>query len=213
MTFTTWCKCMILFQSFMILKEEITNQKQAWGKTLLWPFTGFCIWFSYLWLDCHLFLTPRWKVQKDPLQSANETRNVYWITEPLRMKWFKYNFAETKYTTLSVQFSLMKPVWISKHQQLLIPWQRIYQLLLSCSHEKKISNHYNDVIMSAMVAPITSLTIVYSTVNSGADQRKHQSSVSLAFARGIHRWPMNSPHKGPVTRKILPFDDVIMTPL
>ena len=40
-----------------------------------------------------------------------------------------------------------------------------------------------------------------STVYSGADQRKHQSSASLAFVRGIHRWPVNSPHKGPVTRK------------
>ena len=43
-----------------------------------------------------------------------------------------------------------------------------------------------------------------------ADQRKHQSSWSLAFVWGIHRWPVNSPHKGPVTRKVFPFDDVIM---
>ena len=41
-------------------------------------------------------------------------------------------------------------------------------------------------------------------------QRKHQSFVSLAFVRGIHRWPVNSPHKGPVTRKMFPFDDVII---
>ena len=68
----------------------------------------------------------------------------------------------------------------------------------------------NDVIMSAMASQITSLTIVYSTVYSGSDERKHQSSASLAFVRGIHRWPMNSPHKGPVTRKMFPFDDAIM---
>ena len=48
------------------------------------------------------------------------------------------------------------------------------------------------------------------TVYSGADQRKHQSSTSLAFVRGIHRWPVNSPHKWPVARKMFPFDDVIM---
>ena len=42
------------------------------------------------------------------------------------------------------------------------------------------------------------------------DQRKHKSSASLAFLRGIHRWPVNSPHKGPVTRKMFPFDDVII---
>ena len=45
---------------------------------------------------------------------------------------------------------------------------------------------------------------------SGSDQRKHQSSVLLAFGRGIHRGPVNSPHKWPVTRKMFPFDDVIM---
>ena len=61
-----------------------------------------------------------------------------------------------------------------------------------------------------MASQITSLTIVYSTLYSDADQRKHQSSVSLAFVRGIHRGPVNSPYKWPVTRKRFPFDDVIM---
>ena len=70
--------------------------------------------------------------------------------------------------------------------------------------------HYNDVMMSAMASQITSLTIVYSTVYSSADQRNHQSSASLAFVWGIHRWPVNSPHKGPATRKMFPFNDVIM---
>ena len=70
--------------------------------------------------------------------------------------------------------------------------------------------HYNDVIMSVIASQLTSLTIVYSTVYSGADQRKHQSSATLAFVWGIHRWPVNSPHKWPVTRKMFPFDDVIM---
>ena len=70
--------------------------------------------------------------------------------------------------------------------------------------------YYNDVIMGAIASQITSLTIVYSTVYSDVDQRKHQSSASLAFVRGIHRGPVNSPHKWPVTRKMFPFDDVIM---
>ena len=70
--------------------------------------------------------------------------------------------------------------------------------------------HYNDVIMGVIASQITSLTIVYSTVYSDADQRKHQSSASLAFVRVIHRGPENSPHKWPVTRKMFPFDDVIM---
>ena len=64
--------------------------------------------------------------------------------------------------------------------------------------------------MDAEASQITSLTIVYSTIHSGPDQRKHKSSASLAFVRGIHRWQVNSPHKWQVTRKMFPFDDVIM---
>ena len=70
--------------------------------------------------------------------------------------------------------------------------------------------HYDDVIVGAIASQITSHTIVYANVYSDADQRKHQSSASLAFLQGIHRGPVNSPHKGPVTRKMFPFDDVIM---
>ena len=66
-----------------------------------------------------------------------------------------------------------------------------------------------------MVFQITGVSIVCSTVCSCADQRKHQHCASLAFVKGIHRrpmdrWPMDSPHKGPVTRKRFPFDDVVM---
>ena len=64
--------------------------------------------------------------------------------------------------------------------------------------------------MGEIAYQIISLDIVYSTLYSGADQSKHQSSASLAFVWGIHRGPVNSPHKWPVTRKMFPFDDVIM---
>ena len=64
--------------------------------------------------------------------------------------------------------------------------------------------------MIAIASQITSLMIFYSTVYSDADERKHQSSASLAFVWGIHRWPVNSLHKWQVTRKMFPFDDVIM---
>ena len=70
--------------------------------------------------------------------------------------------------------------------------------------------HYDDVIMTTTVSLITSLTFVYWAINSDTDQRKHQSSASLAFVREIHRGPVNSPHKWPVPRKMFPFDDVIM---
>ena len=65
--------------------------------------------------------------------------------------------------------------------------------------------------MSMVGSPITRVSNVCSTVCSGADQGKHQSIALLASVRGIHRWPINSPQKGPVTRKMFPFDDVVMT--
>ena len=73
-----------------------------------------------------------------------------------------------------------------------------------------ITKHYSDVIMGAMASQIISLTIVYSTVYSGTDQWKYQSSASLAFVRRIHRWPGNSPQKWRVTLKMFSFDDVIV---
>ena len=78
------------------------------------------------------------------------------------------------------------------------------QTVIMCSLD------YNDDIMGAMASQITGLTNVYPTVYSGANQRKHQSSASLAFVWGLHRGPANSPHKWPVTRKMFPFDDVII---
>ena len=75
--------------------------------------------------------------------------------------------------------------------------------LCLCTMQQYMSGtmyHYCDVIMGAMASKISSLTSVYTTVYSGANQRKPQSSASLAFMRGIHRWPVNSPPKGPVTR-------------
>ena len=80
------------------------------------------------------------------------------------------------------------------------PWQR----------GQCYASHYSDDIMSATASQITGLSIVCSAVCSGTDQRKHQSSVSLAFVRGIHWWPVNFPHKGPATRKLFPFDDVVI---
>ena len=95
----------------------------------------------------------------------------------------------------------------------------IYRLCFtSCSHSDT-----SDVIFEfdsftlqwrhngTMASQITSLAIVYSTVYSDANKKKHQSSASLSFVRGIHRGPVNSPHKWPVTRNMFPFDNVIMS--
>ena len=65
-----------------------------------------------------------------------------------------------------------------------------------CRHSTALY-HYNDIIMTTVASQITSLTFGYSIVYSGADQRKHQSSASLAIVWGIHR-------------EMFPFDDVIM---
>ena len=91
-----------------------------------------------------------------------------------------------------------------------IRWARIFNSHLMFVFWLSLHIHYNDVIMSTMASQINSLMIVYSTVYSDIDERKHQNSSSLVFVRGIHRWPVNSLHKGPVTRKVVPFDDVIM---
>ena len=81
---------------------------------------------------------------------------------------------------------------------------------LLCYHEWDLqiaqNDHHNDVLMSTKACQITSLTIVLSTVYSGANERKHQSSASLEYVRGIHRWPMNSPHLVPVMQKMSAFD-------
>ena len=81
---------------------------------------------------------------------------------------------------------------------------------LFCLDNGYVLTHYSGVIIGAMPSQITGISIVNSTVFSTIDRRKHQSSASLASVRGIHRWPVNSPHRGPVRGEIFPFDDVIM---
>ena len=102
---------------------------------------------------------------------------------------------------------VMNYIWVrSRNCGCLVTWF-CYQMIAKPGNK---TAHYHDVIMTTVASQITSLAVVYSTVYSDADQRKHQSSASLAFVWGIHRGSVNSPHKGPVTRKMFPFDDVIM---
>ena len=104
-----------------------------------------------------------------------------------------------------VYYRLIK-MYVNLRSQSFLNWFN----LVDCSQVILDIFHYSDVIMSPVVSQINGVSIVYSTVCSGADQRKHQSSASLVFVMGIHRWAVNSPHKGPVTRKLFPFDDVIV---
>ena len=102
--------------------------------------------------------------------------------------------------------------YIYNNYQLLVSWGFcLWFIISSCIVVRSFSaSHYTDVIMGAIASQITSLTIVYSTVYSDADKRKHHGSTSLAFVWGIHRGPVNSPHKWPVTRKMFSVDEVIM---
>ena len=72
---------------------------------------------------------------------------------------------------------------------------------LNVTYPLWLESHYSHVIMGVMASQSTGVPFFC----SGGDQRKHVSSVSLAFVRGIHRWPVDSPHKGPVTRKMFPW--------
>ena len=113
------------------------------------------------------------------------------------------------YIRLVTIYSESIPNWNHCRKQRDNRWHM--QCLLSLRTELRLwYSHYNDVILGAIASQITSIMTDYSTVYSGADQIKHQSSASLAFVRGIHRWPVNSPHKWPVTRKMFPFDDIIV---
>ena len=80
---------------------------------------------------------------------------------------------------------------------------------ITCRRRGYTQFHYIDVIMTTMASQITSLTVVYSTVYLDADQRKHQSSWSLAFVWGIHRDRWIPGTKGQLRGKMYPFDDVI----
>ena len=123
------------------------------------------------------------------------------------MRWSLPRF-HTQFEAIKVTSKYSLHVWLLTENYLLT------ECSIRCVHDLVVlgfcGHHYNDIIMNAMVSQITSLTIVCSTIESSADQRKHQSSWSLAFVRGIHQWSVNSLHKGPVTQKMFPFDYIIM---
>ena len=97
-----------------------------------------------------------------------------------------------------IHFFLPEPIWsIPRLRMGCRQKNRCITLQCRCNECDGVSNHQ----------PRDCLLSIY----KGPDQRKHQSSASMAFVRGIHRWPVNSPHKRPVSRKMFPIDDVIMS--
>ena len=130
--------------------------------------------------------------------SADKVDTMTILCFQLRYRHTRHVYDLSNSTRFHLLFTLSPPILSSVTDM----YVEIYQ--------SDIGIHYHDVIMGAKASQITSIAIVYSTDYSDADQRKHQSSASLAFVRGIHRGPVNSPHKWPVTRKMFLFDDVIM---
>ena len=124
--------------------------------------------------------------------------NMDWLRTPCPV-----NSNKQSNNRLDLRVNLLKTLFVTRPVMFSISQKN--PLTFCNSH-----SHYSHLMMGAIAYRIASLTIVYSIVYSGGDQRKHQSSVSLAFVRGIHRWPVNSTQKWPVTRKKFPFDDIIM---
>ena len=153
----------------------------------------------FLWIQIVLPLWNTLYISLRPMYTfcdfaSTSTNNIIWVLGNIFinvMNWFGIDVAIQS----RIDFF---------HTQLWFPassWVCIPQKSLAIAHD--FWNHYNDTIMGAMPSQMTNLTIVYSTVYSDADQRKHQSAASLAFVRGIHRGLVNSQHKWPVTWKCL----------
>ena len=131
---------------------------------------------------------------------------ICWIIILIPYQFFIHLFIQLKEAHIYIHARLMFP-WRSKFPHFFYSLS-LLATLLSFIFFRFL--HYDDVIMTMLASQIISLTVVYSIVYSGVKQRKHQISASLAFVREIHRGPVNFPHKWPVTRKMFPFDDVIM---
>ena len=160
-------------------------------------------------IDCNLSWTHNRsdtdKKSNDPLLVID--LNLSWNV--LKVFFVYFVRIPTPFKTLESLPSCL-PQWSGRHS---ITTDQTTKYPLSSTHQasmmsilcsmalRTIFHHYNDVISSR---------IIYSAVYSGANQRKHQSPTSLAFVRGIHPWLVNSPHKGPITREMFPFDDVTM---
>ena len=122
-------------------------------------------------------------------------------------QYYQYTLHLTAYILSVIYMAIDQvPTYATSLCKVYVFW--FYIWYAECHFHKHV--HCCDVIMSAMASQITGVWIVYSTVYSDVDQRKHQSSASLAFVRGINRSPVNFPHKGPVVRKMYPFDDTTM---
>ena len=150
---------------------------------------------------CYYFISPvQWALIHKWVKFHDNPSLVrgLWFEKPLRCKYI-HNCMRCRVIPMHEQRNDVIKSYVKKHGRCfcIIQYANHCVISIGMTGEKvTIPQILNcDVIMSAMASQITRLTIVYSPVYSGADQRKHESSVSLAFVRGIHRWPVYSPHK------------------
>ena len=94
--------------------------------------------------------------------------------------------------------------WVNRTSHIWVSRTDIYLVVQHMQH------HYTDVIITTIASQITSFTLVYLIVYSGADKKKTSKLCVTSHCAGKSPGPVNSPHKWPVTRKMFPFDDYIM---
>ena len=163
----------------------------------LWTYKQYSIFVITRWaIVASVKLWPDWFFIFHVKATHSFTRCVLWNPwAPCEMD--PYNCMDSSHKSNTAQIKQLHPTDTVGCHYLFLP------LIQTGPDRQVLKYHYNDVIMGAIPSQITSLTIVYSIVYSDANQRKHQSSASMAFVRWIHKWP--------VTRKMFPFDDVIMS--
>ena len=168
-----------------------------------WP--PFCSWFLFHWISFAGVQGARNSIGSNIGLASNRRQVITWSHCDIV---FRCMYVSPSHKAINDLLKFPNMHWIIKKIIISVCHIDIKQHQLVITTE--VALHYDDVIMSEIASQITSLTIVYSIAHSGADQSKHQSSASLAFVWEIHRGPVNFPHKWPVTRKMFPFDDVIM---
>ena len=146
--------------------------------------------------------SPQW-----PGQMAKSSQHLLWLVSAAYI-------GEQNFTRFMIDMSFGRISYVATplRRSLLVQVMACRRFASGWTNASYWQMHYDDVIMDWIASQITSLPVVCSIVYSDVNQRKHQSSASLAFVREIHRGPVNFPHKWPVTRKMFPFDDVIMEP-
>ena len=189
-------------QCEVIWNEQWPNELQLSAVIARSNITWFCIWYNNDWDKICII---RGYIHKRHPIARPHGRAMGCVCEDLSESWPRYN-GTALYEENVCNFTVNS---VPSDGQILFLYINLTRELVTLLPKCLISL-YSDVIMGAIASQITGVSIVNLTVCSDVDQRKHQSSASLAFVMGIHRRPVNFPHKRPVTREMFPFDDVIV---